>query len=1330
MLRSILPTLLFLFLAMGTQAQAVLQIVQEPICWAAPSGADSSLTRYVLLSSRTPTTSSVLAYTNADGNIVVPTGGSFTPGWCDCCGAGGGTFGDNDWYFINAETIEAPIWRSGRVLIGNPNDLAADTSHQLQLEGDWQFLPDAFGTRFDWQDSADTTGTSWYGILFSAPAGLGGSSNLSGSRNNLTIATSNTVIDRTRLGVLAFGGNNPSDTDHALGAFIEAVADGAWSPTSLGTNMNIWTTTPGEAFPRNTFTFQGDGRFEMDRYFLFSDGVPEALLGYNATTRDATRHPIAGTPSPGSTIVVDGTGTGLEWGTGGGGGTTNFLVYNSLAEAQVAALSLPDSIFVEIRNDSTSIGNSRMRYLVISGGLVAGEIITPYVVNSDYTYYAGNDSVTVADIVLDTNGNNSNNGRSDNAPKLTLANALSAVASTPSGRVYVQPGTYAGTSSSSRGNTEIIGASPEFPQIYEGVVTTGWTLSSLSNVYRKSVAHTTPNQPNYNYLQVVEIDTEIEKYDRQLSRKFLRHFINSDSASVAATRGTFTFNNLVSPSTIWVHGSESNNINSSRFRYELVLSENQITFLGANNTVKNLHFIGSSDGYGPIDGGDEVNIESCLFEGTGTHAIVAESGRIANSLFFNGMNGINGIYAVYYSASGDELYGVFKNSTFMDSDQCVYSHTEGAKRYREILVDDCQFFGRGLIDVGVSSNNGYRIVVKNSYFENIIAIEYGSDTAYTYNNCFLRGSLGQSPFVPVINYVENNVIIDSRVFLAPKRFNNNVISSTLNITSHITSLSSGAQIKGNIFINRDTTPQDALSITSYSTPDSITRNVYIRANRDAIFRWNIPALALNTTNIATVQAAGIEQNSIVIDLSDYPNEIYDIFKDPDNGDFTLNTASRWYTTIKSRIKSEGINIPVRSRSLVGQAVSEMYTNGAVRSAYGSSVKMPRFSTINDIRLRSNSTAVNIRPNGNSFRNIVFGNTGTGADLLPLGKKSFMAVMPGNSIASGPATIDSSIVIGINNTAGGGTVRNSLLLDLNVGTVYQSNYMSIGNQFGILRELPGNAAYGSAYLFRDAPNRIFIGYTEGLHTSYINVPANTSIWGNRLITQYYLGGNSAISPNQSTFTGPSRRIENADSGFTPSTDFFRISGGRSTGTGNGSSLRLAVTLPGSSGTALNSYFDAMTILGSNANIGVRITAPSARLHLPAGTATAETAPLKLNSGVVLTTPEAGALEYDGTELYATNSTANRTILARVLKGFATLDFPNTTTGSSSDLTITVTGAADGDIISIGVVNALRSVAGTDYRAWVSSANTVTVRFLNTSGADIDPASNVFRVSVTK
>lgn len=57
---------------------------------------------------------------------------------------------------------------------------------------------------------------------------------------------------------------------------------------------------------------------------------------------------------------------------------------------------------------------------------------------------------------------------------------------------------------------------------------------------------------------------------------------------------------------------------------------------------------------------------------------------------------------------------------------------------------------------------------------------------------------------------------------------------------------------------------------------------------------------------------------------------------------------------------------------------------------------------------------------------------------------------------------------------------------------------------------------------------------------------------------------------------------------------------------------------------------------NGQIGGYNVTPTAMLHLPAGTANATTAPLKLTSGTNLTTPEAGAMEWDGTNLYITQT----------------------------------------------------------------------------------------------
>jgi hypothetical protein len=54
-----------------------------------------------------------------------------------------------------------------------------------------------------------------------------------------------------------------------------------------------------------------------------------------------------------------------------------------------------------------------------------------------------------------------------------------------------------------------------------------------------------------------------------------------------------------------------------------------------------------------------------------------------------------------------------------------------------------------------------------------------------------------------------------------------------------------------------------------------------------------------------------------------------------------------------------------------------------------------------------------------------------------------------------------------------------------------------------------------------------------------------------------------------------------------------------------------------------------------NLGVKVTdLPTAYLHLGAGTTSPNTAPLKLTSGPNLSTPEDGAIEYDGSHFYGT------------------------------------------------------------------------------------------------
>lgn len=150
-----------------------------------------------------------------------------------------------------------------------------------------------------------------------------------------------------------------------------------------------------------------------------------------------------------------------------------------------------------------------------------------------------------------------------------------------------------------------------------------------------------------------------------------------------------------------------------------------------------------------------------------------------------------------------------------------------------------------------------------------------------------------------------------------------------------------------------------------------------------------------------------------------------------------------------------------------------------------------------------------------------------------------------------------------------------------------------------------------------------------------------------------------------------------------------------------------------------------------NVGIGLV-PTAKLTLAAGTATANTAPLKFTSGTNLTTPESGAIEYDGINYFATSGGIRYT-LAKVLTGSAVINFGTLNDDASNALTsnITVTGAQIGDPVIIGLPNNVmdsNSERGADYQAWVSATDTVTIRFLNPTQNTCNPDSGTFKVTV--
>lgn len=102
---------------------------------------------------------------------------------------------------------------------------------------------------------------------------------------------------------------------------------------------------------------------------------------------------------------------------------------------------------------------------------------------------------------------------------------------------------------------------------------------------------------------------------------------------------------------------------------------------------------------------------------------------------------------------------------------------------------------------------------------------------------------------------------------------------------------------------------------------------------------------------------------------------------------------------------------------------------------------------------------------------------------------------------------------------------------------------------------------------------------------------------------------------------------------------------------------------------------------------------------------------------------GPVQSDNGFIVGTGST-----VTGILLGTATLNFAEIAAAASADLTITVTGAAVGNAVSLGLPAA--PAAGLVFNAFVSAANTVTIRASNITAAPVDADSASYSVVVIK
>ena len=144
-------------------------------------------------------------------------------------------------------------------------------------------------------------------------------------------------------------------------------------------------------------------------------------------------------------------------------------------------------------------------------------------------------------------------------------------------------------------------------------------------------------------------------------------------------------------------------------------------------------------------------------------------------------------------------------------------------------------------------------------------------------------------------------------------------------------------------------------------------------------------------------------------------------------------------------------------------------------------------------------------------------------------------------------------------------------------------------------------------------------------------------------------------------------------------------------------------------------NVLNIDTTNGRVGIGTTSPTAVLHLKAGTATANTAPLKFTSGTVLGTPEAGTMEFDTDTLSFTITTgaARKTIAftdSNITGSAATLTTTRTIWGQNFNGSANVTGDLALGVSSLTLTGSIGATGARATKVWttdIESTNMPTV-----------------------
>jgi hypothetical protein len=450
----------------------------------------------------------------------------------------------------------------------------------------------------------------------------------------------------------------------------------------------------------------------------------------------------------------------------------------------------------------------------------------------------------------------------------------------------------------------------------------------------------------------------------------------------------------------------------------------------------------------------------------------------------------------------------------------------------------------------------------------------------------------------------------------------------------------------------------------------------------------------------------------------------------------ISTATNGLTYLDKNVKlggslTENTNIGVGSRRFnifSGSDTTRFFTNGNVSVGGAATDSTYKFNVNGTTRVMGvlylqpqtpSTSAIIINQNSNDG-NIVWGGSSLSLNAS-IGARNTI-ISPSGTFSNLTGTSNTVIGRNVSSLTSG---ANNVLLGTNAGSS-----LTTGSNNTII-------GFGDGHNYSSATaNSIHIvaggGYEQnrgdtvllGLSSGYALIGGGFGT-GSYVSDFYFGAGHRVRLPNLThvNFYAPSGFPTKADTIGSN----FTINAGRGTGQGIGGSVIFRTSDTTATGTTLQTLTERVRItprgnmlVGTSADSLFRLDV-NGRVRLR-DTLTLSTTPVtadtSANDLLVINSSNGQVRRYTG-DWYSVP-----------LTGSATLDFPSTGHGNSADLTFTLTGAAEGDVVALGIPNA-SIVANGSFIAWVSATDTITVRFNNyASSGSSNPASGTFKIKVFK